>query len=124
MAGTIKGYKKASKRFDVKAVCGVGMADGNSQIDDIKKRNSISNNLPVFYLQGGFEMEKLHGLFKFMMQTMKKTVGKSLEKKENRTPDEDDMLNLLLHGGNMVSAGNLPEVLNWYKQKTSTAKEK
>lgn len=80
--------------------------------------------MPVFYLQGGFEIEKLHGLFKFMMQTMKKTVGISLEKKENRTQDEDDMLNLLLHGGNMVSDGNLSEVLNWYKQKTSIAKEK
>ena len=34
------------------------------------------------------------------------------------------MLNLLLHGGDLVSADNLSEVLNWYKQKTSTAKEK
>ena len=58
-------------------------------------------------------MEKLHGLFKFMMQTMKKTVGQNLEKKEHRTPDEDDMLNLLLHGGNLVSDYNLEKILLW-----------
>ena len=45
------------------------------------------------------------------MQTMKKTVGKGLEGKENRTAEEEDMLNLLLHGGDRVSADNLSEVL-------------
>ena len=116
MAGTVKGYKKALKHFTVKAVCGVGMSGGNSQIADIRKRNHIPEEIPVFYLQGGFEMEKLHGIYKLMMQTMKKTVGKGLNGKENRTAEEDDMLKLLLHGGNRVSVDNLSEVLNWYKQ--------
>ena len=116
MAGSVKGYKKALKRFTVKAVCGVGMADGNSQLADIQKVNRLPKGLPVFYLQGGFEMEKLHGIYKLMMQTMKKTVGKGLNGKENRTAEEDDMLKLLLHGGNRVSVDNLSEVLNWYKQ--------
>ena len=114
MAGSIKGYKKAWKCFNIKAVCGVGMSGGNSQLDDMKKKNSIDDSLPVFYLQGGFEMEKLHGIYKLMMQTMKKTVGKGLEGKENRTAEEDDMLNLLLHGGNLVSADNLNDILHWY----------
>ncbi len=122
MAGSIKGYKKALKCFDIKAVCGVGMSRGNSQLDDMRKTNNI-NNVQAFYLQGGFEMEKLHGIYKLMMQTMKKTVGKGLSEKESRTAEEDDMLNLLLHGGNLVSADNLSEVLNWYKEKTSTEKE-
>lgn len=116
MSGMVKGYKKASKHFAVKAVCGVGMSGGNSQIADIKKANQITDGLPLFYLQGGFEMEKLHGIYKLMMQTMKKTVEKQLEGKENRLAEEDDMRNLLLHGGNKVSADNLSEILSWYKQ--------
>lgn len=116
MAGTVKGYKKALKRFAVKAVCGVGMSGGNNQIADIRKANHIADGLPLFYLQGGFEMEKLHGIYKLMMQTMKKTVGKGHEGKTDRTAEEDAMLDLLLHGGDLVSVDNLSEVLNWYEQ--------
>lgn len=119
MSGVVQGYKKALKHFTVKAVCGVGMSGGNSQIADIRKANHITDGLPLFYLPGGFEMEKLHGIYKLMMQTMKNTVVKQLEGKENRTAEEDDMRNLLLHGGNLVSADNLSEVLNWCKQITT-----
>ncbi len=115
MAGKVKGYKKATKRFEIKAVCGVGMSQGNSQLVDMKRANHFPECLPVFYLQGGFEMEKLHGIYKLMMQTMKKTVGKCLADKQNRTPEEDGMLGLLLHGGDMVSANNLDDVFSWYK---------
>ena len=115
MAGKIKGYKKAKKRFRIKALCGVGMAGGNSQITDMKKANSIPDGMPVFYLQGGFELEKLHGIYKLMMQTMKKTIGKGLADKQNRTPEENDMLDLMLNGGDTVSADNLDDVFSWYK---------
>ena len=85
--------------------------------------NRISDESSVFYLQGGFEMDKLHGIYKLMMQTMKKTVGKGLEGKTNRTAEEDAILNLLLHGGNQVSADNLSEIINWFKLKTSDGHE-
>lgn len=116
MAGKIKGYKKAAKHFNIKAVCGVGMSGDNSQLTDIKKANHISENMPVFYLQGGFEIDKLHGIYKLMMKTMEKTVGKGLSDKQNKTPEEDAMLELMLHGGNMVSEDNLSEILCWYEQ--------
>ncbi len=114
MAGTVQGYKKAAKRFAVKAVCGVGMSGGDTQLADMRKANQLSDTMPVFYLQGGFELQKLHGLHKLMMKTMKATVGKGLSDKQNRTPEEDAMLDLLLHGGNLVSADHLSQVLAWY----------
>ena len=117
MAGTVKGYQKAAKYFTVSALCGVGMSCGNTQLADIRKVNRIPEDVPVFYLQGGFEMDKLHGVYKLMMKTMKATVGKGLSGKQNRTPEEDAMLELLLHGGNTVSAEQLSEVLCWYEQK-------
>ena len=33
---------------------------------------------------------------------------------QDRTPEEDAMLDLLLHGGNLVSADNLNKLLAWY----------
>lgn len=115
MAGSVKGYKKAKKNFDICALCGVGMAANGSQIADIRKANKVPENLPVFSLQGGFEMEKLHGIYKFMMQTMRKTVEKNLTSKKERTAEEDEMLDLLLHGKNRVSKDNLDEIIHWYK---------
>lgn len=110
MAGSVKGYKKAVKQFTVKAVCGVGMAGGNSQIADMQKANRLPEGLPVFYLQGGFEMDKLHGIHKLMM----KTIRSGLKDKADRTPEEEEMRKLLLQGGNLVSADRLSEVLAWY----------
>lgn len=116
MAGVAKGFESARKSFDVKALCGVGMSGSNTQLDDIKKANKVPENLPVFYLQGGFEMDKLHGIYKLMMKTMKSTVGKKLSDKPDRTPEESEMLELLVHGGNCVSREKLYGVIHWLAQ--------
>lgn len=119
MAGKIKGYSKAAKLFKIAAVCGVGMGVSGSQFEDIRKANSLPESLTVFTLQGGFDLQKLHGIYKFMMTVMAKTAGKGLAEKKNRTPDEDEMLDLLTKGGNRVSKENLQTVLNWYKKEIS-----
>ena len=116
MAGKIEGYRKASQKYAVRAVCAVGMSGSDSQLNDIRKANSLPADMPVFYLQGGFELEKLHGVYHFMMNTMKKTVGKKLAAKENRTAEEEDMLELLTKGGNRVHKENLSAVVNWFKE--------
>ncbi len=116
MAGVVKGYKRASKRFTVSAVCGVGMGESGSQINDIRKNNALPKELPVFTLQGGFDISKLHGVYKFMMSIMAKTVGKGLANKSDRTPDEDKMLKMLADGGDFVSAENLSPILEWYSK--------
>ena len=53
-------------------------------------------------------------MYKLMMQVMAKTAGKGLAEKTDRTPDEDVMLDMMLHGGNYVSEENLRPVLDWY----------
>ena len=45
---------------------------------------------------------------------MIKTVGKSLAAKKDRTTEENDMLDMMLHGGERVKAENLSAVLDWY----------
>lgn len=113
MAGKVQGYAKAVRRYSVAAVCGVGMGATGSQLQDVQKANALSADMPVFTLQGGFDITRLHGIYKLMMTIMAKTVGKSLAKKENRTSDENAMLELMLHGGNLVREENLKDVLNW-----------
>lgn len=114
MAGTVKGYPKAAKQFRVAAVCGVGMGATGSQIEDIRKTNSLPESLPVFTAQGGFSLGKLRGVYWLMMKLMSMTVGKSLAQKTSRTPDENDMLDLMQNGGSRVRLENLKALLEWY----------
>ncbi len=116
MAGKVAGYKDAAKLYSVKAVCGVGMGGTGTQLEESRRANSIPAETPFFTMQGGFDMTKLHGIYKFMMGAMVKTSGKSLAKKQDRTPDEDAMLDMLLHGGDYVSVENLSAVLDWYEK--------
>lgn len=115
MAGGIQGYQKAAKRFHIRAACGVCMGKTGSQLDDMRKRNKIAESIPVFSLQGGFDLKKLHGIYRFMMFCMQKTVGKSLAKKQNRTADEDQMLDMMMNGADLVNAENLKDLLDWYR---------
>lgn len=114
MAGKIKGYTQASKQFNVVAACGVGMGATGSQIEDIRKANILPTNLPVFTLQGGFDLKKLHGIYKLMMIFMSKVLGKKLSESKERTPEEDAMYDLLINGGCCVNEKNLDAVLRWY----------
>ena len=78
MAGKVQGYKKAAKRYKVQAVCGVGMGGNGSQLREVRKANAIPEKTPLFTLQGGFDINKLSGVYKLMMTIMVKTAGKGL----------------------------------------------
>ena len=114
MAGSVKGYAEAAKRYRVRAVCGVGMGQTGTQADSVRKKSAISADIPLFTLQGNFDVKKLHGVYRLMMEIMVKTAGKGLAEKKDRTPDEDDMLDMMLHGGERVKEENLGAVLDWY----------
>ena len=114
MAGSVKGYAEAAKRYQVRAVCGVGMGQTGTQTDNTRKKSAISADIPLFTLQGNFDVKKLHGIYRPMMEIMVKTAGKALAEKSDRTTEEDDMLDMMLHGGKRVKAENLSAVLDWY----------
>lgn len=114
MAGSVKGYAAAAKRYNVRAVCGVGMGQTGTQTENVREKTAIPAKIPVFTLQGNFDVKKLHGIYRPMMELMVKTAGKGLAEKKDRTPEEDDMLDMMFHGGDRVKAENLLSVLNWY----------
>lgn len=115
MAGEIKGYKRAAKLYKVCAVCGVGMGQTGTQLKEIRNKNAISQRVPLFTLQGNFDVKKLHGMYRLMMNVMVKTAGRQLANKVNRTFEEDDMLDMMVNGGKRVCLENLKAVVEWYK---------
>lgn len=114
-AGKVQGYDKVVTKFNLQALCAVGMAKCGSQMEDVRKSNNLPQGLPLFTLQGGFDLKKLRGIYRLMMLVMSKTVAKKLAAKPDRTPDEEDMLDLFQNGGNRVSLENLRPVLAWYE---------
>lgn len=116
MACNIKGYKEAMKTFNVKAVCSVGMSKGDAQKADIQKMNAIPEDIPLFCLQGGFELDKLHGMYKIMMKLMRNGEQKRISAIENRTEDDEELLDIWTHDANKVSKENLSKVCDWYRE--------
>ena len=98
MAGTVKGYATAAKRYIV-----------------LRERNKLPESVPLFQLQGNFDVKKLHGMYRLMMEVMVKTAGKALASKSGRTAEEDDMLDMMTNGGERVRVENLHAVLAWYR---------
>ena len=114
MAGSVKGYAEAAKRYQVRAVCGVGMGQTGTQTDSVRKKSAVPAGIPLFTLQGNFDVKKLHGIYRLMMEIMVKTAGKGLAEKSDRSMEEDNMLDIMLHGGERVKEENLSTVLDWY----------
>ena len=115
MAGTVKGYAAAAKRYIIRAVCAVGMAQPGAQGKILRERNRVPISVPLFQLQGNFDRKKLRGVYRLMMEVMVKTAGKSLATKSSRTAGEDDMLDMMTNGGERVRIENLHAVLVWYR---------
>lgn len=114
MAGKIKEFNAAQKLFKIVAMCGVGMAKTGTQDDDVIKANKFDSNVAIFTLQGGFNIKKLTGVYRFMMNTMSRTVSKRLARKAVLTDEDKEMLDMMQHGGNYVSEDNLKSFFEWY----------
>lgn len=114
MASTVKGYKNAAKRYNIRAVCGVGMCKSGTQIEQVREKSEIPADTVLFTMQGNFNVNKLSGIYKMMMNMMSKALEKELSEKSDRTAEEENMLDMMRNGGERVSAENLCDVLDWY----------
>ena len=114
MAGNVQGFPKVRSQYNVRALCAVGMATREQdQLTEIKKRYGLTDT-PAFYLQGGFDIHRLHGLYKLMMNVMAKKIRGDMEKLPERTPDQEALYQMATVGGSCVSEDNLAGVLGWY----------
>lgn len=113
MASSVKGYADAAKRYRVRMVCAVGMAVTGSQLTEVRKASSIPEDTALFTLQGGFHPEKLNAGYRLMMRLMRGVLIRQIAGKPERTPADEDLLDLLEHGGDRVSEANLAQPLAW-----------
>lgn len=90
MAGIVRGCKKAMRRYAVKAVCAVGMG-GHTQTaaEKIARQNGLGNR-PVFLIRGGLDMEKLHPVYRMMMNKLLWV----LEKKQDKTEEIQGLIDV------------------------------
>lgn len=116
IAAQVKGYKTAAKKYKIRAVCAVGMEKTGTRTEEIRKKTFVPAEVPLFTLQGNFNVKKLHGFYRLMMSMMVKMVTKQLVAKTDRTQRENEMLEIMLQGGENVRKENLAEVLDWYKR--------
>ena len=110
MAGAVKGYAQAAKLYNIRAVCGVGMTQTGTQIGVTRQKTRVPAEIPLFMLQGNFDLRRLRGAYRLLMRMM----VRALEKKKDRTAEENSMLAMLCDGVDRVDARNLAAVLEWY----------
>ena len=116
MAGGIQGYADAVRRFEIPMVYAVGMEPAGTQLREIREKNQIPETVQLYTLQGGYLIHKLRGVHKLIMLMVTSTAGKALAEKIDRTPEEDDLLELMEHGGSRVSVENLAAPIQWCQQ--------
>lgn len=117
MAGHITGLDQAMKRYSVKGICGVGMSPPGEQVLSTMARTNYTNNLPVFYLQGGWAPKKVSWLKRRMVGMVTRSTRKALQEKgSRRTPEEEQALSFLVRGGSYVAYENLTLIQNWLRQ--------
>jgi hypothetical protein len=110
MASSIKGYKKARKRYTVRAIGAICLGPCGSQLEEISKTENLSADIALFTVQGGMKRDELRGFNRFMINMLVKI----LQKNESRTEGEDAMLNMILEGGDFVSEEKIEPLAVWY----------
>ena len=103
-ANNIKGLDKAKKQWNIVAAAAVGMnpkTDKNTEI--VKEANKL--DIPLFYLWGGLDNNKLKGVNKMMLGFVRDSLIK-----ENK-PEYADVIEVFKNGGDFVSEENLTELI-------------
>lgn len=79
----------ASQNIIIFAVGANGLSDHNTQ--ELRAKNLVENNIdyPLFYMQGGFDPEKLNFALKIMLQGLAKSMKKKADKDPESLSQED-----------------------------------
>ncbi|MBQ9947413.1 MAG: flavodoxin domain-containing protein [Oscillospiraceae bacterium] len=103
-ANKISGLDKAKKQWNIIAAAAVGMnpkTDKNTEI--VREANKLE--IPLFYLWGGLDNNKLKGINKMMLGFVRDSLIK-----ENK-PEYADAIEVFKNGGDFVSEENLSELI-------------
>lgn len=108
MGGIISGFKKAKRRYKIKCVAGVGMDSPKNQTGEYLATKNKIKDIPTHYLQGGFNMGMLTGVYGIMMRSMLK----QLQMKKEKTKEDIEFEKQISKGFDKVKMENLQLVLH------------
>ena len=118
MAGGLVGYASAAKKYHVVCAIGVGMSpESEEQTKTLRNKIKAAENLPVFYLQGGYDRKKLRGFNKAVMSVVEKTIMKRLEGLPEAERTENPVYKMLTEGYSVVAKERLQPVIDWYENR-------
>ena len=107
-ASHIRGYEKAARRYRISVVCGVGLCDTGTLLEEVRKASKVPENVLLFTLQGGLDRSKLKGMDRLLISML----TKGLESKKDRSEQDERMLTLLKSDADYVQRKNLEGLLD------------
>jgi hypothetical protein len=114
-AGKVKGYEKAAKENRVKAVCATGMSPPSDKLtESIRAANKIPADVPVFYMQGGFNMKALPLPLRGIMYFKNKSIAAGLRKVDAMNAHQAATFRMTQKAYSAVDRKNLDPVIAWY----------
>lgn len=115
-AGKIKGYAAAAKRYKLAGVIGVGMSPPSDElVKKLREQNKIPCETKLFYLRGGFDFKKVHGMNRFLMRLVGFKIRRQIKKDKGKLSEEQRFtLRMLSEGASDVGLSQLRSVIEWY----------
>lgn len=114
MAGKIKGYKKALEKFNIGAVAQVGMSPATTESEEQgRKNNPVSVDIPLFTLQGAFDIKKLPLPYRLIMKAVTKSIAEKLGAKAELTEQEKATLKMARDGAGEPAAWCVSDIVEW-----------
>lgn len=109
--GKLQKWKQVHRRFRVGAVLAVGI----TKIDDhsrrkLKRDNHIPEEIPLFQLLGGIDLNKLKGAKKLVFIMTAKAMATATPKNE----EDRQIFTAIQNGGDFVQPERLTEFVSWY----------
>lgn len=120
--GKMNQIKKVLEWFKGKPIIIFACAGNHNvekDIDVIKKNNFTSEQLAFhqfFYLPGGVDFSKVKGVFKMMLDVFRKV----MEKKKNRTQDQEAILEGFYHPTNYVDKKEIEAIVAFAREVIAT----
>lgn len=115
--GKIQKLKKARRKYNIKAIGAVGMnAYSKNAIAVLQEKNKVNPlKEKLFYLQGGFDMNRIKGINRFIMSMLLKSLSKVSEARKLE-PAQNEMLKMLKNPIDNVKVNNIRELYAWYNK--------
>ena len=117
MAGSVVGYQKAARRYNVKCVIGVGMSPESDEQTAFVAGKIKAEGIPVFYLQGGYDYKKLTGIYKLMMKVKTPDILKRFKDSSESEKEASATYRMVTRGDSVVSKGRLAPIAAWYRER-------